>query len=85
MTAQYSKPNFGQKEVSSMAFRILPSDWLTLLLYKLKCMKQVVQYLIENICCIASPLATKLLHIVLFHEDITQLKQKITAVGIHVI
>ena len=33
-------------------------------------------YLVENICCIASPLATKLLHIVLFHEDITQLKQK---------
>ena len=27
-------------------------------------------------CCIRSPLATKLLHTVLFHEDITQLEQK---------
>ena len=30
-------------------------------------------------------LATKLLHTVLFHEDITQLEQKNPALGIHVI
>ena len=34
----------------------------------------------ERDCCIMSPL-----HIVLFHEDITQLDKKKTALGIHVI
>ena len=33
--------------------------------------------------CIMSPLETKLLYIVLFHEDITQLDQKDPAIGIH--
>ena len=32
-----------------------------------------------------SPLATKLLHIILFHEDITQLDLKYPALGMHVI
>ena len=36
-------------------------------------------------CCIRSPLATKLLHVVLFHEDNTQRElTKNPAIGIHV-
>ena len=33
-------------------------------------------YFLKRGCCIRSPLVTKLLHTVLFHEDITQLEQK---------
>ena len=36
-------------------------------------------------CCIRSPLATKLLHTILFHEDITQLEQKNSSPCVHVI
>ena len=72
---QDTNQNFGIKYVSEL---FIAFSWHNEKVGKgcLKC---------SRICCISSPLATKLLYIVSFCEDITQLEQKFPGLYLHMI